>query len=103
MSGRWGGRSSDKAGARDAALSEMPRAELLRKIEKVSREGSQIGTELINAGYGYTPPQEILKLNTPLSERYRKNRDLHSELQNEREYRMRYQGTEHPVKKSKWL
>jgi hypothetical protein len=96
MSGRWG--------ASDAKpLAEMPRAELLRRIAKLDAESSDLNKQLIQAGHGLTKIQDILKMSDPLSQKYKKNHEEQMELRAEREHRMRYQGTEHPVKKSKWL
>jgi hypothetical protein len=91
---------------RDAAsLSEMPRAQLQKHIEKNDAERSKLLTALINAGHGATKYNDLIKLapHDPLVEQYRQNSERMHELHTEKEYRMKYQGTMHPVKKSKWL
>ncbi len=117
--GRWGGRTSphvakdggpgsgphEGGGKRSGDLSAMPRAQLLKHIEKTDAEGSKNITDLINAGHGLVKSQEIIarRGENPLFEKYAKNTERSMALRDEREARKRYQGTEHPIKKSRWL
>lgn len=97
MSGRWGGRAADAKPTK-----ELSRADLQREIEKASAAGSKVNQELIDAGHGYTKPTELMKMPGPLMDRYRQTTTRERELIDEKEARMRYQGTMHPIKPSKW-
>lgn len=85
-------------------LSGMPRAALLKAYEKAQAESTEINRALIDMGHGQSKPAEIRAMTGhPIYERYARNADRVQELYMEREARKRYQGNEHPIKKSKWL
>lgn len=85
-----------------ADLSTMPRAKLVRAIEKNDAERGELLTALIEAGFGACKYQDMMAIvpRTDLIERYRINNDQMRALHVEKEYRLHYQGTIHPVKKS---
>jgi hypothetical protein len=85
-------------------ISEMQRAPLLKAIEKAEAESSRINTALIDMGHGMVKGQDIAKMTGhPIFDQYRENSAKLMALHDEKNYRMRYQGTAHPVKKSRWV
>lgn len=84
-------------------VSELPRAALLKALEKASEASSKVNREAIDAGHGMTKVSELMVLPGPLGDRYRETTVRQQELYAEKEARLRYQGTLHPIKKSKWL
>lgn len=84
-------------------LSEMPRAALLKALEKESTKSSEINRKLIDMGHGQVKGNEIAKMTgDPIFDHYRANSARLQELYGEREARRRYQGNEHPIRRGKF-
>jgi len=85
-------------------ISELPRAALLKAYEKAQAKSSEINSKLIDMGHGMVKGNEIMQMTGhPIFDEYRANTAHLRSLIDEREARKRYQGNEHPIKKSKWL
>jgi len=88
----------------DDNISIWPRVKLLRQLEKCDKESSAINQKLIDAGHGYTKPNEMKQhiSENPLFQTYWDCAERHRKLIDEKEHRLRYHGNLNPEKKSKW-